>query len=364
MSQHGGLKVSPARAAEPFMRICSIAYALPEKLVTNEDLVARLAATVCDAATAAESKAFCDFLGQKLAITGAGTRYHRADGENALDLGISAGRRALESARLEPDAIDLLIYVGVGRGWLEPATANAFQSALGLSGATCFDVLDACASWLRAFDIAHHLLASRTYRYVMILNCEANFREYEPRRIKSLKQMERLWAGYTVGEAATATILSADEAGGADYRALFGNAGNHVRDCEIPLPHVAEFGPSAESIDGLPMHFLSNPDALARGAIRQLNRQYWSDPVFPSLATQVIFGHSVSVPVSQLVVRALELDAARHYEIFPRYGNVVSASLPLAMSLAVEEGRFQRGDRALLVMGGAGLTTALATFVY
>jgi len=198
----------------------------------------------------------------------------------------------------------------------------------------------------------------------MILNCETNFQEYEPKRIASREQMELLWAGFTVGEAATATIVSTDDAGDSGYHVVFRNTGSHLRDCHIPLPHAAQFGPGDDDTDGLALRFLSRPEALARGAVRQLNRQYWEDEALPTLSYDVIFGHSVSVQVSQLVLRSLKLDPRRHYEIFPRYGNVVSASLPLAMSLAHADGRLRRGHRVLLIMGGAGLTTALATFVF
>jgi 3-oxoacyl-[acyl-carrier-protein] synthase III len=110
--------------------------------------------------------------------------------------------------------------------------------------------------------------------------------------------------------------------------------------------------------------FHARPDALASGAVRQLHRQYWSDARLAAGSYDVIFGHSVSVPVSQTVLRRLKLHRDRYYEIFPTHGNVVSAALPLAMSLAEAEGRLRRGDRVLCIMGGAGLTTALATFVY
>jgi len=344
------------------MRICSVAHALPTRLVTNQDLVDRILARNREALGTAELDAICALLTSQLARTGAATRYHRADGENALELGLAAATGAMRAAGLPPDALDLLIYTGVGRAFIEPATANVFQSELGLSNATCFDLLDACASWLRGVDVAHHLIESAGYRHAMILNCETNFYEYEPRRISSREDMEQLWSGFTVGEAATATVLAASDTD-AQYRASFRNAGAHVYDCQIPLPHAAQFQ-NGHGRAGVAMLFQARPDALARGAIRQLHRQYWSDPVLPSLDYDIIFGHSVSVPVSQTVARILKLDRDRYYEIFPTYGNVVSASLPLAMSLAQANGRLQRGHRVLLVMGGAGLTTALSTFVF
>ncbi len=353
----------PHARTTPTMRICSLAHAVPARLVTNDELVLRLADRQRHSVAAAELDAMCAFLRDQLELTGARTRYHRAEQQKSLELGLVAARRALAAAGIGPESIDLLIYTGVGRGFVEPATANVFQTEIGLSNSTCFDILDACASWLRGVDVAHHLLAAGSYRRAMILNCEGNFSEYEPADIASREQMKQLWSGFTVGEAATATILAADH-GDTEYRASFKNAGAHVDDCQIPLPHAAQFRNGHGPVDLAPMMFHARPGALASGAIKQLHRQYWSDPVMPTLGYDIVFGHSVSVPVSRIVLRQLKLDPARYYEIFPTYGNVVSASLPLAMSLAQDEGRLQRGHRVLLVMGGAGLTTALSTFMF
>jgi 3-oxoacyl-[acyl-carrier-protein] synthase III len=345
------------------MRISAIAHALPSRSVSNEELVERVAARNRGSIPESHLDGLCAFLRTQLTRSGAHSRFHRAEGEKAIDLGLAAGRRALESSKCAPESIDLLIYTGVGRGFVEPATANVFQSELGLSNATCFDLLDACASWLRGVDVARHLLAPGTYQRAMVLNCEANFREYEPPRIGSLAEMELLWSGFTVGEAATATVIERDSTDDG-YRTSFRNSGAHIFDCQIPLPHASQFQ-NGHGWHGAPsMLFVARADALASGAIRQLHRQYWSDEVLTRHQYDVIFGHSVSVPVSQTVLRGLELDPARFYEIFPQYGNVVSASLPLAMSLAQSDGKLKRGDRVLLIMGGAGITTALSTFVF
>jgi len=345
------------------MRIRSLAYALPSQLVTNEQLVERIIAKNHSALAPSELDAVGCYLKTQLQRTGANTRYHRTDDEKALQLGLMAGQRALEAADLEPEAIDLLIYTGVGRGFVEPATANVFQSGLRLVKATCFDVLDACAGWLRALDLAHHLIGAGTHRYAMLLNCETNFREYEPSQISSRDEAELLWPGLTVGEVATATVITASDEH-AQYRTTFRNAGALACDCQIPLPHAAEFQNGRAETALPPLQFYARPEALARGAVKLLSQQFWGDPVLPALKYDAVFGHSVSVPVSRTLLRVLKLDPSRYFDIFPTYGNVVSASLPLAISLAQREGRLKRGDRVLLVMGGGGLTTALSTFVF
>jgi 3-oxoacyl-[acyl-carrier-protein] synthase III len=345
------------------VKICAVAHAIPSRRVTNDDLVERVAARNREGLSPDCLAEVCAFLGAQLDRAGAVERYHRGPGESALAFGITAGREALERASLSPSSIDLLIYVGVGRGFVEPATANVFQHALHLTHATCFDILDACASWLRALDVARSMLRSGPYRHAMILNCEFNFQEYEPSSVASRAEMEDLWAGYTVGEAATATIVSRAEED-ADYAASFRNLGQHVALCQIPLPHAGQFQNGGARPDRTEMRFYAQPNALAASAIREICRQYWDDERFAGRAYDVVFGHSASVPVSRAIRDQLGIGPDLHYELFPRYGNTVSAAIPLAMSLAQQDGRLRRGHRVLLIMGGAGITTALGTFVF
>ena len=160
------------------MKIVHVAHALPSRKVTNQDLIAEM---VQRNRTRFSNKQL-DELQQRMQlsfrISGTEVRYHRAEGEKAFSVGMKAGRLALERTGISPTEVDLLIYAGVGRGWLEPAMANIFQAELGLTRATCFDVLDACASWIRSLQLAKALIAAGVYRTVMILNCELNFREY------------------------------------------------------------------------------------------------------------------------------------------------------------------------------------------
>ena len=345
------------------MKILSVAHALPSKRVGNEEILEHFSALNRTEHSESELDRLRDFLADRLSESGAGTRFHRGPGEAALGFGVAAGREALSRAGIEAEDVDLLIYTGVGRGFIEPATANVFQAELGLEGATCFDVLDACASWMRGLEVARSLLASGTYRTAMILNCEFNFRDYEPGTVSSLDELDAQWAAYTIGEAATATLLTAGDLSD-EYHLTFRSIGSHVDLCQIPLPHASEYLNGATRPERRALRFYSDTRALAKHAVRSLRDQYWSDPQLHGMTYDVIFGHSASVPLSRLVLRTLKLEAERHYEVFPLLGNTVSAGLPIAMSLAIDEGRLERGHRVLLIMGGAGITTGFCTFVY
>jgi 3-oxoacyl-[acyl-carrier-protein] synthase III len=344
------------------VKILGIAHSLPSSVVTNEHLVSRILDHELNAIPQTDRARFTEDLSSRFERAGAVSRFHRAPGELAVSFGLDAGRKALERAGLAAEDIDLLIYVGVGRGFLEPATANIFQHRLGLVRATCFDLLDACASWMRALDIAHHLLARGVYRHVMVLNCEFNFEEFIRWDFRRVEDLDHLWGGFTVGEAATATILGADDA---DYHATFMTSGEHHGLCQIPLGHARNFLDGAPSrCDAPPLHFFVFAAELHQQAIAQLGRQFWDDPALASGQWDLVVGHSTSIPAAQSVIRKLRLDPTRAVETFSRHGNTVSASIPLGLSRALEGGRLERGHRVLLISASAGLTTGFMSFRY
>lgn len=345
------------------MRLLAIAHEVPSVEVTNSTLIDRILGHEANRVPTADRRAFADALSARFERAGAVTRFHRAPAERAVDFGLRAGRKALSTAGLDPGDIDLLIYVGVGRGFLEPATANVFQHRLGLVNATCFDILDACASWMRALDVARHLLSQGSYRRVMILNCEFNFEEFIRWDLRSEADLEHLWGGFTVGEAATATIVENGD-GDDEYLAVFRTSGGHHDLCQIPLPHARQFAEGPGRGDTAPLRFFVFAADLHQQAIGQLHDQYWAEPRLAQGRWDLILGHSTSVPAARAVFKLLKLDAARGLDTFPRYGNTVSASIPLALSLAHERRRLARGDRVLLVVASAGLTTGFCSFVH
>jgi acyl-CoA:acyl-CoA alkyltransferase len=74
---------------------------------------------------------------------------------------------------------------------------------------SCFDIADACMSWIRALEISYHFLRSGRYRRIMIVNGEFNHHHGFPDnfRIRNLRQLEYTFPTYTIGEAASATIV-------------------------------------------------------------------------------------------------------------------------------------------------------------
>jgi 3-oxoacyl-[acyl-carrier-protein] synthase III len=345
------------------MKILNISYALPTKLVGNEEMIEQIIDENRSHLSDLERDSLEGKIRRFFKMSGTQTRFHRNVGEKAVDFALKAGKEALKKAGVEPEDVDLLIYAGVGRGWVEPATANLFQSELGLKSATCFDVLDACASWIRSLSIAKTFLAQKIYKLIMIVNCEFNFREYANFEIESSEQLDNAFSAFTIGEAATATLVTATGEQD-DSHFSFRTWGEKHGLCKIPLPNASDFSPNGGFERIKPMSFFTVPAELLSFTIRKLVAHVRETHPVAEKVHDIVIGHAVSNSSTARVVRMLGLDPESVFETHSRFGNTVSASLPLALAVAEAEGELRRGMRVMLLMGSAGVTTALASFEY
>jgi 3-oxoacyl-[acyl-carrier-protein] synthase III len=345
------------------MKILNISYALPSKVVTNQDIIESTLAKSRQHLSPDDLTTLEQRIRKYFRMSGSSIRYHRGKNERSFDFAVKAGKQALEKANIDPKSVDLLIYTGVARGWLEPATANLFQDELGLTNATCFDILDACASWIRSMSVADSFIQQGLYKTVMILTCELSAGEYAETELKSVSDLEDFFSGFTIGEAATATILTADDPG-KQTTFSFKTWGEKHRLCFIPLPNLDEFTPSHLTNGYMPLRFYTRPAELLSFTIKKLVHHFRSLENSWNKAYDLIIGHAVSVSSTSKVSSLLGFDVSRVFETHSRFGNTVSCSLPLGLAAAEEMGKLTRGMEVLLVMGSAGVTTAFCHFEY
>jgi len=344
------------------MRIAAVQHVIPSRVMTNDDVLAAIRganAHLDEPALVALERDVTTFL------TAAGTeiRYVLDEGERAIDLVAAAARRALTAADLSPGAIDLVIYAGVARGWLEPSTASVLQGVLGISHASAFEVLDACAGWLRALQVAHGFLHSGTYRNVLILNGECGlYRRYGHYVIEGEGALAHQLAGYTIGEAATATVVTADDST-SEYYFDFQTFPESGMICVLPSSAAEDFWPGPMDERVHTGRFFAISQRLLDNCARKIISTYEANPRLRGQRPTICFGHSAGEKVAQLIGRRLGLSDV-FFGTHRAYGNTVSASIPLAMSLAQEQGRLKRGDDVLVIVGSAGITVAFATFKY
>ena len=344
------------------MRIATVEHLLPTRQVTNEELVTRIRQHNAARLSERDLAVLEGTIRRTLKSAGTEVRYYIEDCERPIDFAIEASRQALTRAGVAPAEVDFVIYASVSRGWTEPATAPVLQNALRLERATAFDVLDACAGWLRALHIAHAFIRGGTYRTGLIVTCECGVsRDAINWQFDGVDDLEHRLAACTIGEAATATIVSGTELQD-DFHFTFRTAGQHFGLCVIPLPGMDGFVPGRCDERYVPGRLFSLSRALVDAVSAGIVELFDSDPLLHG-PYDVAFGHEVSERVCETVARRLGV-ADVYFPTHRRYGNTVSGSVPLGMSTALRDGRLKRGNRVLIIIGASGVTVGFAAFTF
>ena len=283
--------------------------------------------------------------------------------------------KALAEGGCELEEIDLLIYTGVGGGFCEPANSYMIAHALGMKYTQCFDIRDACNSWSRALQIIDHTFrGDRSLSRALVVNAEFNMYSGGPGvpdlfRLQHADDIQSRFPAYTIGEAATATLLVRDPT--REWEFHFTSRTDLADLCMIPESNYE--GYCVIGLDG--QRDLSCERIGRNGAYRftsfglELSAQGTRPAidVFRRLSVSrdsihKIFPHASS---KRDWDNGADVLGVKHllFHIYPDYGNVVSASVPAAIALAKEKGEIHRGDRLVAWVGSAGMSFSVCSFL-
>ena len=344
------------------MQIEYIGHVLPARRITNDDVVDLIRE---------HSAGFEGDLTQQMRViksllhlTGARTRYWLADNESPRGLIRQACEQALET--VDRAEIDLLIYCSIHTELIEPSNANLIAQEIGLDRVECFDIKAGCDGWMKAARIAQSLLASGAYKKIMVVAAEfpvsadANFVFPSLFKLKSQSQIDYTFPAWTVGETATATIFSAGER----EWSMENKTRNDLCDlCTITPTWYGKYPILSERVAmSGPGKFTSFGADLFVNGYPELMKLAGETDVAKS-SFDIIFTHASSKKDWMEICRGAGLNSAP-YDIYSRYGNCVSASVPLSISDAVTQGKLNRGGRALIFSASAGMTFSLVQFTY
>lgn len=285
--------------------------------------------------------------------TRSGIRERRIAGpdESTSDMGVQAGRRAIEDAGLTPADIDLLIVATVTPDLPMPATACLIQHKLGVpTTAACFDVNAACSGYIYALDTACAMVASGRYRHALIIGVE---------KLSSIVDWKDRTTCVLFGDGAGATVIgTSDEPGVGLVGTRLGSVGESAELLCIPRGGSSSPATAASILAG--DHFIKMKGKeifkLAVRAMEEAARDILEQHQLRADHISLVIPHQANLRIIEAISQYLELPMDRFFVNVDRYGNTSAASIPIALDEARRSGRINRGDLTLLVAFGAGLT--------
>ena len=182
--------------------ITAVGSALPEQVLTTADLQRRVADE--------SGLDLPDGLVENL--TGIKTRRIARDDEYSSTFAVAAARDALAKAGLDVSDVDLLLFASATRDVAEPATAHIVQAELGMES-HCFDVSNACNSFLNGIDVARSMVLAGRARRALVVTGEVPTRVIRW-KLDDLEQGRAAMAGFTFGDGGAAVVVEPVERGG------------------------------------------------------------------------------------------------------------------------------------------------------
>jgi 3-oxoacyl-[acyl-carrier-protein] synthase III len=285
-------------------------------------------------------------------LSGVASR-HIAEAETAIDLSLTAARKAIANAGLAIDDVDCVIGANAVPFQAIPPTAVFIHRGLGIVRADvpAFDANATCLSFLAAVDMAGALIAAKRYRNVLVTSCDLPSR------------------GVSWGDPETATIFGDGAAAAVLQRSEDDGQGVIAIELETHSDgaHTCEMRAGGTGLDPrrdpekflLGAHFEMDGPSAYRIASRALpdfvDRLLFAAGL--SLADiDVVIPHQASAPAMRHARKLLGVPPHKIVDIFADHGNQVSASLPTALHIARERRMVEPGSLALLIGSAAGIT--------
>ncbi|MBA3942421.1 MAG: 3-oxoacyl-ACP synthase [Sphingopyxis sp.] len=279
--------------------------------------------------------------------TGIRFRHIAEPDETTATLGAEAARQALAAAGLQPSDIGLIIVATATPDNTFPASATKVQALIGAPDCIAFDVAAVCSGFLYAVSVADSMLRTGAAKHALVIGSETFSRilDWEDRTTCVL-----------FGDGAGAVVLSAEEV--ADDRGILATR-LHAEGKYCDMLYV-DGGPSTTGTVG---HVRMQGREVFRHAVTNLADvlgEVMEDVGLSATDIDWVVPHQANKRIIDATAKKLGLPAERVVLTVDQHANTSAASVPLALDLAVRDGRIRRGDLVVLEAMGGGFTWGAA----
>lgn len=307
-----------------YSRIAGTGSYLPEKILTNADLE-RMVETSDE---------------WIVARTGIKQRHLAAEGEFTSDLAYQAALRAIESAGVSASQIDLIIVATTTPDHVFPSTACLLQQKLGVGGCPAFDMQAVCSGFVYGLATADQFIKSGMAKCALVVGAETMSRITD----WSDRSNCILW-----GDGAGAVILTVSDEAGIISSHLHAD-GSYAALLNVPRGVSHKQGSPTIQMEG---------NAVFKVAVNTLDAivdETLGANGMEKSHVDWLVPHQANIRIIQATAKKLGMSMDQVVVTVDRHGNTSAASIPLALDVAVRDGRIKRGETLLMEAFGGGFT--------
>ncbi|MCY6485284.1 ketoacyl-ACP synthase III [Clostridium aestuarii] len=267
--------------------------------------------------------------------------------ENTSQLSIEAAKRALDSANLKPEDVDLIVLATLTPDCFIPSTACLVQKEIKAVNATCFDISAACTGFIYALNIASQFIKTGQHKTALVIGAEV---------LSKVVDWKDRNTCVLFGDGAGAAILQRSNEKGiiSEYTGSDGSKGEHLECDAIPLRSFLveeeEVTSNFVSMNGREIF------KFATHVMVECINKVLQDAECSLDDIKYIIPHQANMRIIEYVCKKLKIDKEKFFINLDRYGNTSGASIAIALDEAAQQGLFNKGDKIILVGFGGGLT--------
>jgi len=315
-------------------RIAGTGSYLPEKVLTNKDL---------EEMVETSDEWIRDRSGIK-------RRHIVADNEMTSDLALAAARPAIDAAGISADDIDLIIVATTTPDKVFPSSACILQRKLGLEKIPAFDIQAACSGFVYALDVANRFIRTGGAENVLVIGAETMTR---------LIDWTDRGTCVLFGDGAGAIILQASDVEGVISTHIHSD-GRHEELLHVPCSAV-----DSTKAESAFIHMKGNEVfRKAVGTLGLIAKETLASNNIEQDELDWLVPHQANLRIIKAAAKKLSLPMEKVIVTVDEHANTSSASIPLALDVAVRDGRIQRGELLLFEAFGAGFTWGSALLRY
>lgn len=275
------------------------------------------------------------------------------EGISTSDIGTIAAERALEDGEIAPEEIDLIIVATITPDMAFPSTACIIQKNIGAINAAAFDISVGCSGFIYGLVVGYNFIKAGVYNKVLVIGGET---------LSKIVNWKDRNTCILFGDGAGACILERCEKGFGILSFDLGSDGNNGH--LLTQPAGGSRLPASYDTVSNNLHTIKmDGREVFKFAVRVMEKSSKESLDKANISLErldFLIPHQANIRIIQAATKKLQLKEDKVYVNLDRYGNMSSASIPVALDESYKKGFIKKGDIVLLVAFGAGLTWASA----